>query len=242
LAVSSRAGSPCHDRLSSRQRQLKAESAAHADLTLHAHLSLQLSHDAPDDRKPQAVPHGLYLVEPLKGREQPFLLPRRQAVAALRRCRYYDAEDAWRWEIERELAEMRARLRKPLTPGRLEECLGAAAEAGLNKIKLYYIVGAPGEAEGDVAAVGEELAGLKRRFKSLTFEARVNPLAPKPGTAFAGAPLIPRPEYRERLRSIKARARGVSVVGGSWREAKLQADLGRADRSVARWIARVAER
>jgi radical SAM superfamily enzyme YgiQ (UPF0313 family) len=139
-------------------------------------------------------------------------------------------------------AEMRARLGKPLAPGRLKECLGAAAEAGLNKIKLYYIVGAPGEAEADVAAVGEELAGLKRRFKSLTVEARVNPLVPKPGTAFAGAPLITRPEYRERLRSIKARARGVNVIGGSWREAKLQADLGRGDRAVARWVARAAER
>ena len=139
-------------------------------------------------------------------------------------------------------AEMRARLGKPLAPGRLEECLGAAAEAALNKIKLYYIVGAPGEAKADVAAVGEELAGLKQRFKSLTFEARVNPLVPKPGTAFASAPLIPRREYRECLRSIKARARGVNVVGGSWREAKLQADLGRGDRAVARWIARAAER
>ncbi len=139
-------------------------------------------------------------------------------------------------------AEMRARLRKPLAPGRLEECLGVAAEAGLKKIKLYYIVGAPAEAEGDVAAIGEELAGLKRRFKSLTFEARVNPLVPKPGTAFANAPLIPRHEYRERLRSVKARARGVSVVGGSWREAKLQWDLGRGDRTASRWVARAAER
>ncbi len=139
-------------------------------------------------------------------------------------------------------AEMRARLGKPLAPGRLAECLGVAAEAGLNKIKLYYIVGGPGEAEGDVAAVGDELAGLKRRFKNLTFEARVNPLVPKPGTAFASAPLITRPEYRVRLRTIKARARGVDVIGGSWREAKVQADLGRGDRPVARWIARVAER
>jgi tetratricopeptide (TPR) repeat protein len=29
---------------------------------------------------------------------------REMAIAELRRCRYYDAGDAWRWEVERELA------------------------------------------------------------------------------------------------------------------------------------------
>jgi len=33
----------------------------------------------------------------------------RQAVAELRRCRYYDADDAWRWEVERELADVKSR-------------------------------------------------------------------------------------------------------------------------------------
>jgi radical SAM superfamily enzyme YgiQ (UPF0313 family) len=138
--------------------------------------------------------------------------------------------------------EMRGRLGKPLPAGRLEECLDVAASAGLSRVKLYYIIGAPGEAEADVAAIGGELAVLRKRFKSLTFEARVNPLAPKPGTPLADAPLISAPEYRRRLRTIKGRARGVKVVGGSWREAKTQADLGRGDRSISRWLAHEAEK
>lgn len=138
--------------------------------------------------------------------------------------------------------EMRARLGKPLTAGRLAECLDAAASAGLARVKLYYIIGAPGEAEADVAAVGDELAALNKRFKSLTFEARVNPLVPKPGTPLADAPLISAPEYRRRLRTVKSKARGVRVVGGSWREAKVQADLGRGDRSISRWLAHEAEK
>jgi radical SAM superfamily enzyme YgiQ (UPF0313 family) len=139
-------------------------------------------------------------------------------------------------------AEMQARLGKPLPPGRIEECLDAAAAAGLSKIKLYYIVGAPGETAADVAAVGDELARLKRRHKKLNFEARVNPLAPKPRTPLADAPLISRREFRDRVRAIRARARGVRVVAGSWREAELQRDLGRGSRALSRWIARGAER
>jgi radical SAM superfamily enzyme YgiQ (UPF0313 family) len=139
-------------------------------------------------------------------------------------------------------AEMQARLGKPLPPGRIEECLDAAAAAGLSKIKLYYIVGAPGETAADVAAVGDELARLKRRHKKLNFEARVNPLAPKPRTPLADAPLISRREFRDRVRAIRARARGVRVVAGSWREAELQRDLGRGSRGLSRWIARGAER
>jgi radical SAM superfamily enzyme YgiQ (UPF0313 family) len=139
-------------------------------------------------------------------------------------------------------AEMQARLGKPLPPGRLGECLDEAAAAGLSKIKLYYIVGAPGESEADVAAIGDELAGLKKRFKKLALEARVNPLAPKPRTPLADAPLISRREFRDRIRVIRGRARGVQVVAGSWREAELQWHLGRGSRALSRWVARNAER
>jgi radical SAM superfamily enzyme YgiQ (UPF0313 family) len=138
--------------------------------------------------------------------------------------------------------EMRSRLGKPLPAGRLEECLDVAVAAGLSRVKLYYIVGAPGEAEADAAAIGDELAALRKRFKSLTLEARVNPLVPKPRTPLADAPLISTSEYRRRLRAIKSKARGVKVVGGSWREAKMQADLGRGDRSISRWLAHEAEK
>jgi radical SAM superfamily enzyme YgiQ (UPF0313 family) len=138
--------------------------------------------------------------------------------------------------------EGRARLGKPVPPGRLEECLEVAAAASLSKVKLYYIVGAPGEGAADAAAVGDELARLNRRFKTLTLEARVNPLVPKPRTPLADASLVSRREFRERVRAIRARARGVRVVAGSWREAELQWNLGRANRPISRWIARTAEK
>jgi len=138
--------------------------------------------------------------------------------------------------------EGRARLGKPLPPGRLEAALEEAAAAGLSKIKLYYIVGVPGEAEAEVAAIGEELARLNGRFRRLSLEARVNPLVPKPRTPLAEAAFVSRADFRRRLGVIKAKARGVKVVGGSWREAKLQADLGKGHRTAARWIAHAAER
>jgi radical SAM superfamily enzyme YgiQ (UPF0313 family) len=138
--------------------------------------------------------------------------------------------------------EGRGRLGKLLPAGRLEAVLEAAAAAGLSKIKLYYLVGVPDETEAEVAAVGEEVARLNGRFRTLTLEARVNPLVPKPRTPLAEAALVTRAHFRRLLGLIKARARGVKVVGGSWREAKLQADLGKGDRTAARWIAHAAQR
>ncbi len=138
--------------------------------------------------------------------------------------------------------ELRARLKKPLAAGRLEECLEAATAGGLNHVKLYYLVGAPGETPADVAAIGRELAGLRARYKKITFEARVNALVPKPGTACADAELIPAQTYREKLNAVRANAGGVNVVGGSWREAEMQTRLGRGNRETARWIAWITEK
>ncbi|MGD8719088.1 MAG: radical SAM protein [Candidatus Zixiibacteriota bacterium] len=137
--------------------------------------------------------------------------------------------------------EARGALGKPVPAGRLAEYVSAAAEAGVNRIKLYYITGFPGETETDVRAVGDELAALKKRFKKVNFEARVNPMVPKPRTRYAEAPLVPEAEFRKRIKMMRERGRGVKVVGGSWREAKLQWALGRGDRSLSRWIGHNAE-
>jgi len=126
-------------------------------------------------------------------------------------------------------AAMRTRLGKPLAEGRLEECLGTAADAGVTRVKLYYIIGIPDETDDDVAALNNE-------FRRLSLEAHVNPLVPKRRTAFADAPLAAARVYREKLRRIRSLARGARVAGGSWREAALQAKLGRGDRATARWV------
>lgn len=136
----------------------------------------------------------------------------------------------------------REQLGKPLPNGRLEEVLEEAGAAGLSKIKLYYLIGYPGEDAGEASALGEQLAALKRRFRRLTFDVRVNPVVPKAGTAFENAVLIARGDYNARLKAIRNRAGGMAVTGGSWREADLQARLGRGDRAAARWIAAAAER
>ena len=133
-------------------------------------------------------------------------------------------------------AAMRTRLGKPLAEGRLEECLGTAADAGVTRVKLYYIIGIPDETDDDVAAIGAQLAALNNEFRRLSLEAHVNPLVPKRRTAFADAPLAAARVYREKLRRIRSLARGARVAGGSWREAALQAKLGRGDRATARWV------
>jgi radical SAM superfamily enzyme YgiQ (UPF0313 family) len=134
----------------------------------------------------------------------------------------------------------RRRWGKAAAEGALEGALAAAAAAGLSRVKLYYLVGGEGETDEDVAAIGRELAALTRRFRRLNVEARVNALVPKPGTRCAAVPLLPRPEYRRRLKLIRREAGRAAVVAGSWREAAFQARVGAGDRGAARWLERAA--
>lgn len=133
--------------------------------------------------------------------------------------------------------EARARLGKAFREGALEEAIEAAAAASVSNIKLYYIIGTPGETAEEVIAIGTQIASLHKVFKKIKFEVRVNPLVPKPGTAFAHASFIDRRGYQMKISAIKKEAAKAAVRFGSWREAWWQTAIGRGDRAMARRLA-----
>jgi len=136
-------------------------------------------------------------------------------------------------------------LRKTIGKGQLKDAaLFAAAEravrAGIPNLKLYFIVGLPGETLEDVAAI----AALARRLADTGLQVSVgcSALVPKPGTPFARISMAPEREIKVKLDLLRKALRGIAgFTHESSRWAYWQAVLARGDRAQAAALARIAE-
>jgi len=132
---------------------------------------------------------------------------------------------------------------------REEEFLRAvelAASRGVNHLKVYVIVGWPGETQADYDEMGRFLAEIckagrvgsgKRGIGHLTLG--TNPLIPKPFTPLQWAPMASRNHLEDLLHGLKAMAkplRGVRVEGEQAGPARLQGLLARGDESLAELV------
>lgn len=116
-------------------------------------------------------------------------------------------------------------------------------ESGLNRIKLYFMVGLPTETDGDIEAVCELTARIKERLGGGSITVSVNPFVPKPWTPFQWYPMEDisvmdaRCKFIEKtLRSVK----GVQVNLNPVRGALIQAYIARGDRRLGRVIVEAA--
>jgi len=138
---------------------------------------------------------------------------------------------------------LRDMMGKGIDQGDIDATASALLEEGMENLRVYVMIGLPGETEEDVEALVEMVAGLARhsvsvggrdrRFRRITVS--VNQFVPKPVTPFQWEPLE-RPEtVKRRLGRIRAafRARGpVRIQAESLREKYLQTLLSLGDRWV----------
>lgn len=124
--------------------------------------------------------------------------------------------------------------------------INEALEGGVRNVKLYIIVGFPGEAKEDfmeTVSLVEEASTIVARGGG-TLKVAVNPFMPKPVTPlqWAGAP--ERRLVEDRIRMLKKRAsmRGARVSGYDPRWGVVQTVLSRGDRRVGRLIVEWARR
>lgn len=119
----------------------------------------------------------------------------------------------------------------------LRERLTVAARAGIQRVKLYYMYGFPGETAAELQATGDEVAALAEVLpqSGMTVEVAFNPLTPKPGTPWAALPLPSAACERETRRALEPRLRAAGVAGewGSRRAAELQHRLAQAAENLA---------
>lgn len=115
------------------------------------------------------------------------------------------------------------------------------AAAGVPNLKLYFMVGLPGETDADVTAIGALTGSLRKvwedegrargRLGRLTLS--VNPFVPKPWTPLQWAPMEPAARLEKKYRLLQKAIRPLANVDlqcESLRSAELQGLLARGDR------------
>lgn len=136
------------------------------------------------------------------------------------------------------------RLRTAIRKGiQLQDILKAAELAssyGFPELKLYFMVGLPGEEEEDVQAIPELVGEISSVFRR-RIVASVAPFVPKAHTSFEREAMAPESRLRDSLRYLRRRlhALGVRLTAESVSWAHVQAVLSRGDRQLGRVLASV---
>jgi radical SAM superfamily enzyme YgiQ (UPF0313 family) len=187
-----------------------------------------------------------------------------QLAEILRECRRRRLEvalsslriPAMREEILRPLADSGARsvtvapetgtdglrrlLKKPISNAAILEAVDTALRCGIDSLKMYFIVGLPGETDDDIVGIATLLRQVQKilvgrgreRARVGSIHAGFNVLVPKPYTPYAREAMITRREARRRLRLVEEELGDVGnirVERPAYREALWQAFLSRGD-------------
>jgi radical SAM superfamily enzyme YgiQ (UPF0313 family) len=140
-------------------------------------------------------------------------------------------------------AELRASVGKAMTDAQLLAAIGLAAAAGLSEVKLYFMLGLPGETLDHVDSIGRLLGGLVTAFPSLRFTLSASPFVPKPHTPLEMESMPAVSELRRRaarLGSLVRRLPRVRARFGSPRWAVAQAALSRGGRELSEPLLRAS--
>ena len=139
--------------------------------------------------------------------------------------------------------ELRRRLNKPVTNAAILEAADTALRCGIDSLKMYFIIGLPGETDEDVIGISDLLRQVqemmvgrgRERGRVGTLHAGFNVLVPKPYTPYARQPMLTRQETRRRLQLVLDGLTGVGnlrIDRPAYRESLWQAFLSRGDCSA----------
>ena len=118
--------------------------------------------------------------------------------------------------------------------------LEAAKKSGWRRVKLYFMMGLPGETNEDL----EEMVELLERVKRLGFKevsASVSVFVPKPHTPFQFARQISPEEAHERIRTLKRAKKFAEVSYHDPRMSLLEGVFSRGDRKLLNLIVKAHE-
>ncbi|WP_088239602.1 TIGR03960 family B12-binding radical SAM protein [Calothrix rhizosoleniae] len=143
---------------------------------------------------------------------------------------------------------MRDIVNKGLTNEELLRGVKTAWEKGWDKIKLYFMIGLPGETDADVVGIVETVRWLRRqcqaqRRRPLNFNLTISNFTPKPHTPFQWHS-VSTAEFKrkqELLRQEFRRMKGVKVNFTDVRISAMEDFVGRGDRSLGKVLQRAWE-
>jgi radical SAM family uncharacterized protein/radical SAM-linked protein len=137
---------------------------------------------------------------------------------------------------------------KGLTNEELLRGIRIAVEQGWNKVKLYFMIGLPGETDVDVIGIADTIRWLRRECsqisnKRLNFNITISNFTPKPHTPFQWHS-VSTSEFKRKqnlLREEFRRIRGVKVNYTDVRISAMEDFVGRGDRRLASVVKRAWE-
>jgi radical SAM superfamily enzyme YgiQ (UPF0313 family) len=101
-------------------------------------------------------------------------------------------------------SRLRGVINKPLDESEMAAFLEASRRAGIRSLKLYFMVGIPGEAMTDLELLRPMLAGaISAGFDPRSIHVSVNPMIPKGNTPFQWTRMVSEPEYRSRVSRMR---------------------------------------
>ena len=141
---------------------------------------------------------------------------------------------------------MRDIINKNITEQDLLNSCGIAFESGYNTIKLYFMLGLPGETDEDVAGiakmahnvVGEYKRRASNKSRGLKVTVSTSFFVPKPHTAFQWVSQDASEEYERKCRLLKSSITAKAVTY-NWHHSQasvIEAVLARGDRRVAKAV------
>ncbi|MCS7118777.1 MAG: radical SAM protein [Archaeoglobaceae archaeon] len=127
-------------------------------------------------------------------------------------------------------------LKKEISFEDLRNAVEISAKA-FEKLKLYYLIGIPGELEEDVKKIVEDVVFLKKFIQRV--EISVNPLVPKPHTPLQWIPFAKIPELKRKISLLfeECKKHGIEVSLPNLREFVIQSILARGDESLSEMVA-----
>jgi radical SAM-linked protein len=143
---------------------------------------------------------------------------------------------------------MRDIVNKGLTNEELLRGVKTAWEQGWDKIKLYFMIGLPGETDADVLGIAETVSWLQRECrakgrKPLAFNLTISNFTPKPHTPFQWHSVATAEFGRKQklLQQEFRRMKGVKVNFTDVRLSAMEDFIGRGDRSLGKVLRRAWE-
>ncbi len=145
--------------------------------------------------------------------------------------------------IEAASEKLRLIINKPLKDENLFAAALAAYKAGWQRLKLYFMVGLPGETENDIKQIVQlsfQLAKLRKKVDNKTGQINITVswLTPKPHTPFGWLGQKPKEYFKEAKHLIleekrKLRARFLQFKFHKIERSVLESAIGRGDRRLA---------
>ena len=144
---------------------------------------------------------------------------------------------------------MRDIINKGLTNEELLRGIKTAYEQGWDRVKLYFMIGLPGETDADVIGIAETIRWLKQecrgsRRKPLNFNVTISNFTPKPHTPFQWHSVSTK-EFERKQALLQEEFRTIRGLKANFTDVRISAMedfLGRGDRRLSRVVQAAWER